>query len=534
MILKRGAKFRAGAAVAFGAMVLVVGVRAADDTARFYGTWTGSFSIAGQTVTIRSMHDAAGYHNFIVAPTGDVDAGTGTFSAADGKYYTNAPAPNDTGTYRFVGEDTAVCTNAAGQTVTWKRVKSSPAVPASKPVDANVAAKRTTGYTPPTSRPGNPPVNPAPAPPDPQPAPTPAAASEYKPDPSLPPETNAAIAAFNRKDFKTAWANFWAAAQKGDAEAEAGVGSMLFMHLNPPGTGYYAQCEGWLLKSANQGNTKGMTWLAQFYNERGRVLAAGMNPGANNSVSPTDRREAEAKFALARQWFQRAADKGDLYAMGNLAILLDSGVGGPPDHARAEQLRAQVKTGSDAGFIHRATDDPTHLALTESWQSGHYTEALKNAQDLANKGDVAAEALLGRAYYEGVGVKRDYATALDYLSKAAAQKNRDAMFFLGLMYELGRGVQQDLNKAIGLFDEAGALGQNYAVMEARGMRLQGEMNRLKAAQHGQSSEDIACGVANGTVVGAECIRGGQTIDPFRFDTPEPYEPPSFVPENAPE
>jgi hypothetical protein len=33
----------------------------------------------------------------------------------------NAPVPNDSGTYRFVDSETVVCTNAAGQTATWKR-----------------------------------------------------------------------------------------------------------------------------------------------------------------------------------------------------------------------------------------------------------------------------------------------------------------------------------------------------------------------------------------------------------------------------
>jgi TPR repeat protein len=516
MIPNRWAPIRAGALVMLGLLGLVVGARAADDTARFYGTWTGSFSMGGQTVTMRSVHDAAGYKNYVVAPTGDVFAGDGTFFAADGKYKTSADAPNDSGTYRFVDNDTAVCTNAAGQTVTWKRVKSGSAP---QPVDANVAAKRTTGYVPPNGRPGNQPVNPGPPPPDPQP--TPAAGAEYKPDPSLPPETNAAIAAFNRKDFKTAWTNFWAAAQKGDAEAEAGVGSMLFRHLNPPGTGFYAQCEGWLLKSANQDNTKGMTWLAQYYNERGKAIAGGINPGANNSVSPDERREAEAKFALARHWFERAAGKGDVYAMGNLAVLLDAGVGGPRDSARAAQLREQVKKGPDTGFGHRATDDPTHLALSESWQSGHHAEALKTAQDLANKGDAAAEALLGRAYYEGVGVPRDYPTALSWLSKATAQKNADGMFFLGLMYEHGAGIQQNIDKALSLFDQAGEMGQGYAQMEAKGMRMQGESNRIAAQAHRNGSvQETACGVAGGTMVGGwECIRGGETIDPFKFDGP---------------
>ena len=81
---------------------------------------------------------------------------------------------------------------------------------------------------------------------------------------------NAAIAAFNKKDYNTAWREFMIAAQKGDAEAQAGVGAMLLNHINPPGTGYWAQCEKWLQLSANQGNAKGMTFLAKYYyDERG-------------------------------------------------------------------------------------------------------------------------------------------------------------------------------------------------------------------------------------------------------------------------
>jgi TPR repeat protein len=88
--------------------------------------------------------------------------------------------------------------------------------------------------------------------------------------------------------------------------------------------------------------------------------------------------------------------------------------------------------------------------------------------------DAKAEALLGRAYYEGVGVARSYATALIWLNRAVAKNNADAMFILGLMYELSRGVSQDLDKALGLFDQAAALGQRYAQREAKGMRIAGE------------------------------------------------------------
>jgi hypothetical protein len=101
---------------------------AADDTARFYGTWKTEFPYYGQNVTMVSVHDASGYKNYILVPngampTGVAPVGDGTFSAANGKYAAAAAKPNNSGTYRFTDDNTIVCTNAAGQTVTWKRYR---------------------------------------------------------------------------------------------------------------------------------------------------------------------------------------------------------------------------------------------------------------------------------------------------------------------------------------------------------------------------------------------------------------------------
>jgi TPR repeat protein len=451
----------------------------ADDTPRFYGRWITTFQWNGQTVTMLALHDSAGYRNFIVQPNGNTPAGSGTFTGANGKYKTNADPPNDSGTYRFLDADTVVCTNAAGQTITWRRDKPvTPAAPRSPSV------------------------------------PQPAAPPAYTPDPSLPPETNAAIAAFNQKDYSGAWRNFMAAAQKGDAEAEAGVGAMIFKHLNPPGTGFYPQCEKWLLASANQGNPKGMDFLGQFYYASGVSIQGGINPGVNNApIPPALQRQAESRFALARQWFERAAAKNDGYAMGNLAIMLDAGVGGPADPAAAARLRERLKHPNDPGytdpdFVKRATADPGNLALSAAWQAGHYAEALEKARAAAEKGDANAQALLGRAYYEGVGVTRSYPTALIWLNKAVAKNNPDAMFFLGLMYEHSRGVGEDLPKALALFDRAAALGQRYAQMEARGMRMAGE-EADQAARYA-----AVCHARGGIVDGPTCFRGGLAIDPY--------------------
>ena len=342
-----------------------------------------------------------------------------------------------------------------------------------------------------------------------RPPPPPAAPAAPAYDPSLPASTNAAIAAFNNKDYTTAWRDFMVDAQKGNSEAQAGIGAMLFTHLNPPGTGYYAQCEKWLLASANQGNVKGMDFLGQYYYAVGSSIAGGINPGINTApVSPVLQQQAEGKFALARQWFDRASAKNNGYAMGNLAIMLDAGVGGPVDKPRAAQLREQLKHLTNANFANKATTDPGKLAMSASWQSGHYANALKNAQAMAAKGDADAEALLGKAYYEGVGVERNYATALAWTNKAVAQNNADAIFILGLMTEFGRGVKQDLNGAVKLFDRAGSMGQRYAQMEAKGMRMAGEA----AAQQARFARQCASrgGVADGPV----CAVGDMAIDPY--------------------
>ncbi|HYM27557.1 MAG TPA: tetratricopeptide repeat protein [Steroidobacteraceae bacterium] len=461
-----------------------VRVEAADDTARFYGTWQTTVQVNGQALTLVSLHDAAGYHNHFHGPTGNTPAGEGTFSAADGRYSAQAPQPNDAGVYHFTSDDTVVCTNAAGQTAVWKRTQA-PAAPGSfggRTGGNDAAAGGSAG--------GGAPGAPA-----------------Y--DPSLPPETNAAIAAFNRKDYPAAWQSFMAGAHKGDAEAEAGVGAMLFKHLNPPGTGYYAQCEKWLLASANQGNAKGMDFLAQYYYAVGVTTAGGINPGVNNApVPPALRAQAEAKFTLARQWFERAAAKGDVYAMGNLAGMLDAGIGGPRDPARAGQLRAQVKAGPDKRFADKVLASPGDSALAGAWQAGHYADAVKLATDLANKGDVRAQALLARAYYVGQGVARDDHAAFGWAQKAAAADDPDGLYLLGQCYANSRGVARNLTKADGLFEQAIDRGS----IEARSARsgIDWAVGRVKSPVDGGIT---FCARGTSDTLGGCVGDGGKNLDP---------------------
>ena len=305
------------------------------------------------------------------------------------------------------------------------------------------------------------------------------------------------------------------AAQKGDSEAEAIIGGLLFNNTNPPGTGYYAQAEQWLTKSANQGNAMGMDFLGAFYNHNGMMIAGGINPGVNNApIPPALQAQADADYTKARQWFQKSADKGDGYAMGNLAIYMDAGLGGPKDPAEAAKLRTQMTGLTDPNFAKQVKGSPATQAMTAAWMAGHYADALQQAQTAAAKGNANAEAMLGRAYYEGLGVPQNRTEAKKWLTLAVNQNQPDAMFFLGLMEEYGRGVPQNVPGALALFDRAAALGQHYADMEAAGMRMQGEAAAQAARARG-GAEGVACATAGGVSVGGgECVRGGSNIDPF--------------------
>ena len=109
------------AAGLIGCICLAPAARASDDTARFFGQWKTTFPYNDQTVTMISVHDASGYSNYLLTPTGYTFAGSGAFSAANGIWLAAAPPPDNGGTYHFVDSNTAVCSNAAGQTVTWER-----------------------------------------------------------------------------------------------------------------------------------------------------------------------------------------------------------------------------------------------------------------------------------------------------------------------------------------------------------------------------------------------------------------------------
>ena len=86
------------------------------------------------------------------------------------------------------------------------------------------------------------------------------------------------------------------------------------------------------------------------------------------------------------------------------------------------------------------------------------------AEKIVSTGDAQAQADLAEVYmFIGNSLNQadpdaDYAIALEYAQKSAAQNNGDGLWVLALTYEHGRGVEQDVDKAIKYYRKGAELG----------------------------------------------------------------------------
>lgn len=108
---------------------------------------------------------------------------------------------------------------------------------------------------------------------------------------------------------------------------------------------------------------------------------------------------------------------------------------------------------------------PTWTVLGGGYQSylkGDFEAAFSEWLPLAELGDVEAQYNLGVMYDEGAGVEQDLAIAADWYRKAAEQGFIDAQTNLGMMYYYGHGVTCDYHEAAKWFQLAADQGDSEA------------------------------------------------------------------------
>ncbi len=169
-----------------------------------------------------------------------------------------------------------------------------------------------------------------------------------------------------------------------------------------------------------------------------------------------ENRRIEEGVALIK----RAADAGHPEALGVLGYLYSVGLGVPKDSTLALQcFRLAAEGGSVKAQV--------NLGLTLAKPGATYSdqaEGLRWIEKAANDGSPDAQAALAQAYFEGnLGpIRKNYAKAADWASKAAKQDNSKASNLLGVAYQYGYGVPKDANAAREQFLKAAAQGDHRA------------------------------------------------------------------------
>ena len=85
-----------------------------------------------------------------------------------------------------------------------------------------------------------------------------------------------------------------------------------------------------------------------------------------------------------------------------------------------------------------------HVAQ-EAYARGDFAAALAQWRELSDERHAHSQLRIGSLYFNGEGVKQDYAEAARWYGMAADNGSADATLQLAQMYAKGEGVAQDVN-----------------------------------------------------------------------------------------
>ena len=176
-------------------------------------------------------------------------------------------------------------------------------------------------------------------------------------------------------------------------------------------------------------------------------------------VACMEGRTCPRDFALAREWFEKAAEQGHVDAACRLAELLQNGLGGSVDIKRAISLYEQADAGGsasaavDLGFIYfqgrkAEKDYDKARAYYERACAG-----FEKTPDDEKWHAVYGYYRLGELYRGGMGVEKDPLIAARLFRFAAVHGNVYACHDLGEMYRDGIGVRKSPAEADKWFAE---------------------------------------------------------------------------------
>ncbi len=242
-------------------------------------------------------------------------------------------------------------------------------------------------------------------------------------------------AAYERKDYRTAFAGFKKLAEQGLAIAQINLGLMYADGEGVPKN--EQQAVAWYRKAAEQGSATAQMSLGVMY--------------ADGRGVPKDEQQAAA-------WYRKAAEQGLASAQSILGVRYLKGRGVPKDE---QQAVVWFRKAAEQGYA-IAQSDLGVMYHTGQGVPKDDREAVVWYRKAAEQGLDGAQHNLGVMYGNGEGVPKDDQQAVAWYRKAAEQGYAKAQYNLGVMHANGEGVPKDEQSAYFWYLLASAQGDQDA------------------------------------------------------------------------
>ena len=243
---------------------------------------------------------------------------------------------------------------------------------------------------------------------------------------------------------KDAYEQWMPLAEKGEAQAQFIIGVIHEYGSGQPQD--YIKAIEWYGRAAEQGHVEA-NYAAGFLCYRRKIqcdfsvrtqwfraAAEGNHRAAQYILGRSYRngRGVDEDFIEAHFWMSRAMLQNEGGAMSSRDKLIEEHMT-PEMVSEAEERLEKSLTPDEAGM----------LRGVEEQARGNSAAAIEIFGRAADGGNAEAQYMLGRLYYGGKGVEKDYALAADWYRKAAERGDISAQYRLGYAYEWGRGVKED-------------------------------------------------------------------------------------------
>ena len=187
-----------------------------------------------------------------------------------------------------------------------------------------------------------------------------------------------------------------------------------------------------------------------------------------------DGKGVEKNIEEGIKWLKMAADSGHAKALHVLGDCYREGEGVEKDNYKALELYHKAELNYKKEYLCRLMESIV-LALQDI---GEYEKMMSYVEEYVQKGKGCRECSLvknynkkerccpwmqeklGNCYYNGNGVEKDYAKAVEWYTKAAEQGNAEGQWRLGNCYCSGNGVEKDDTKAVEWYTKAAEQGDS--------------------------------------------------------------------------